>query len=176
MKCLIAVFMILVSLSASAAMTDAQLQTLAADIRASNDPEVVAALSIRNDAALTTLYRQPTAFVVWRTSIPSAEYREAITWTEVDGLTNGRARIWEWMTENGTRHLDASKPGIRQGLADAFAANTTTRANLLAVAKRQASRAEALFVSGAGTSGSPGLLGWEGPLQIGDVSDALNRY
>lgn len=180
MKNLIAPLFILVAAlfaaPAMAAMTDAQQQTIAAHIRANTDPAVVAALAQRNDTALADHYNSASSFVVWRTSIRPDEYRDAIVWTAVDGLTAGKARIWDWITAGMTLPIDASKTNVRQGIADAWGATSATGIALTALAKRAASRAENLYTTGIGTNAIPGLLGWEGPLHYNDVSDALNRY
>ena len=154
-------------------LTAAQQTTLAAAIRADTDPAVVAALDIRNDVLLAELYNAASTFYVWRTAIPVDEYRDALVWTEVDGLTAGKARIWEWVTGQMTLPLQAHKTAVRQGLADCWASNTTTRPQLLAIAKRLASKAEKLFATGTGTEASPGLLGWEGTLTYTDIGIAL---
>ena len=155
-------------------MTPEQLTILAAAIRADTDPAVIAALDIRNDVLLAELYNAATTFIVWRTNIPPSEYREAITWTEVDALTTGsKYRIWEWLTMNMTAPIDASKTNVRQGLADCWASNSTTRANLLTIAKRAATKAERLFATGTGTTATPGVLGWEGTVTYTDIGIAL---
>ena len=156
-------------------LTTAQLTTLAAAIRADTDPNVVAALSIRNDVLLAELYNADSTFIVWKTSIKPIEYREAIVWTEVDNaaMTVGKARIWEWLTEQMTANIDASKTNVRQGIADCWASNTTTRTNLLNIAKRAATKAEKLFATGTGTTATPGVLGWEGMVTYTDVGIAL---
>ena len=155
-------------------LTTAQQTTLAAAIRADTDPAVVAALDIRNDVALAELYNAASTYIVWKTNLQPSEYREAIIWTEVDALTTGsKYRIWEWLTMDMTAPIDASKTNVRQGIADCWASNTTTRGNLLAIAKRPATKAEKLFVTGTGTSASPGILGWEGILSYTDIGVAL---
>ena len=155
-------------------LTTVQRTTLADALRADTDPDVVAALAIRNDTELTRLYNLSSTFVVWRTNVPVAEYRDALTWTEVDGLTAGKARIWEWVTGLMTMPLQANKLAVRQGLADCWAANSTTRASLLAVAKRFATKTEKLFTTGTGTTATPGDLVVEGTLTTEDVGRALN--
>ncbi len=180
MKYLIAVFMMLVSLSANAAMTEAQQQTLAAAIRADTDPTVVAALSVRNDTELTNLYRQPSAFWVWRTRVTQDEIMQGnFDWTRVDNLGNGPARVWEWMFGNADRSINPSKANVRSGIEAVWkgtAADLAVRASVYTYCKRNASKAEALFVTGTGTNADPGLLGWEGPISTNDISDALNKY
>lgn len=174
MKYLIAVLMMLVSLSVSAELTASQRATLKADVQA--DP-VLGALEPSSDAinqiiAAYALDGSP-ACVVWRTSVPASDYREAIVWTEVDGLNAGDARTFEWLTEGLRAPLDASKANVRQGIADAWAANTGTRANLLVVAKRNANRLEKLFAAGACTTGNPATMVVEGRLSYQDVLQAM---
>ncbi len=160
----------------AASLTDAQTQTLAAALRADTDPAVVTAMTQRNDAELARLYNADSTFVVWRTTIYPQEYREAIVWTAVDGLTTGKARIWEWITQGMTAPIDATKTNIRKGIADAWGASSATGLALQAVAKRPASKVEKLYVTGTGTTANPGLLTWEGPLQVNEVSRALNEF
>ncbi len=56
-------------------LTPEQQATLAADICASTDPDVVAALAARNDSLLAEIYNGPSTFVVWSSSVPPEEYR-----------------------------------------------------------------------------------------------------
>lgn len=177
MKNLIASLFVLVAAPALAgSLTDAQTQVLATALRADTDPAVVTARTQRNDAELARLYNADSTFVVWRTAVSPQEYREAIVWTAVDGLTTGKARIWEWITQGMTAPIDATKTNIRQGIADAWGANSATGLALQAAAKRPASKAEKLYVTGNGTTANPGLLTWEGPLSVNDVSRALNEF
>lgn len=152
------------------ALTTAQRTTLAAHIRANSDPTVAAALAVRNDNAIVTVYNADSALLVWRTNIEPDEYRGALDWTEVDNLTVGRARIWEWLTQNMTVSINASKPNVRAGLNNAFN-NTTTKTNLLAIANRLATLAESIF---ADIAQSPGVLVFEGLITAEDVGRALN--
>ena len=154
-------------------MTPEQLAALAAHIRASTDPLVVEALAIRNDTELARLYNLASAFVVWRSSIPVEEYRDALEWTEVDTLTVGKARAWEWITGTMQLPLESGKAAVRDGLAEVWAANTTTRANLLAIAKRQATVCESIYLTGVAPTYD---LGWEGTVTITEIGRALNDY
>jgi len=157
-------------------LTDAQYTTLANHIRANIEPEVVAALAIRNDTELAKLYNLDSSFYVWRTSVTPDEYRGAMVWTEVDTLNAGNARIWEWVTNYFTGNLDASDANVRQGIADAFGAGTTTRANLLALGKRLASLYEEVFATGTGTEATPGTMVLQGPVTTKIIGKALNEY
>lgn len=156
------------------ALTAAQETALAAAIRADTDPEVITALGIRNDVGLAELYNADSIFVTWRSRIDPDEYREQVDWTEVDNLTIGKARIWEWLTQGMTQSLNASKSNVRAGLNNCWN-NTTTKDNLLAIATRYATKCEALFATGSGTTLNPGTLVYEGKLSHYDVSRALNN-
>lgn len=156
------------------ALTKEQRTTLAAHIRASSDPAVVAALAIRDDTTMTALYNADSSFIVWRESISPEEYRDKMVWTEVDGLQVGKARIWEWITQNMTMPIDASKDNVRAGLAEVFPSNQTTRGQLLSIAKEPASLAESIFATGTGTEASPGVRTFVGSITIEDVGRALN--
>lgn len=164
------------TLAMAASLNDAQTQTLAAALRADTDPAVVTARTQRNDAELARLYNADTTFIVWRTAVYPQEYREAIVWTAVDALSAGKARIWEWITQGMTASIDATKTNIRQGIADAWGASSATGLALQGISKRPASKAEKLYVTGTGTTANPGLLTWEGPLSVNDVSRALNEF
>lgn len=150
-------------------LTTAQYQTLKTAALA--DGTAAGYIETANDQALANWFNTPdAAYYVWRTAIQPSEYREAVVWTEVDALTVGKARIWEWITQIMTMPIDASKTNVRQGIADCWASNTTTRANLLTAAKRNATRAEKLLATGAGTSGSPSVMGYEGNLSAAEAS------
>jgi hypothetical protein len=156
------------------ALTSAQSTQLAADIAA--DP-VLGLLAHNSDNAVkvATAYNLPAAlaFWVWRTINPS-EYKGAggIVWTEVDALTAGKARIFEWLTGNLTLPINASDANVRGGITDAFAAGTTTRTNITALGREQATRAEKLFATGTGTTASPATRTHQRPLTAWDVEQA----
>lgn len=157
------------------ALDSTQRTTLAAHIRANTDPNVVTALSVRNDTELTRLYNLDSSFIVWRESVQPSEYREQMVWTEVDGLQAGKARIWEWITQNMTMSIDATKSNVRAGLAEVFPSNQTTRGQLLAIAKEAATLAQSLFATGAGTDADPGVRVVVGNISTTDVGKALNE-
>lgn len=156
------------------ALTPAQNDVLKADIQA--DPVLgQLAPSPDNAFAIAQAYAQApaSACVVWRTAVPVAEYKEAIAWTAVDGLTAGKARIWEWLTHNMTLPLDASKSNVRQGVADAWGAGSATGIALSTVSKRNANRLEKLFATGACTNGSPSTMTVEGAITYQQVMSAM---
>lgn len=159
------------------ALTLPQRATLAAHIRASADAEVITALAGRNDTEMARLYNLDSGITIWKSSVSPAEYRAAIDWTEVDNLTIGKARIWEWVTQDMSVAFDATNANIRAGLAQAWVTNSETRTNLLNVAKRLATVAEGVFANGegAGTPADPDTASWTGNLTHTDVGKALNE-
>lgn len=154
-------------------MTPAQLVALKADIN--GNPTLTALLAAGEIGQVVTHYNAPASpmFYVWRSSIPVEEYRDALVWTEVDGLTAGKARIWDWITGAMTLPINASKVAVRQGLSDAWASNTTTRPQLLAIAYRACNNVEKLFATGTGSEASPATMGYEGTISQADVEYAM---
>ncbi len=153
-------------------LTPEQLVILAADIAA--DPALVNAY----DEDVAHAYNLPAApeWIVWRTAVEVDEImRNGMDWTQVDNLTVGKARIWDWMTRLGT--FNASRPNIRAGIDAAWvgtAAMLAVRAQVYTHCKRSATRAEKLFSTGAGTTASPATMAFEGVITYQDVSAARN--
>lgn len=161
-------------------LTDAQMTTLAAAIRASTDPVVVAALAIRNDVALTDWCNSDGTFVVWKTRASQDELMQlpGFDWVQIDNLTNGQARIWEWMFANNDKAIDPSKAQIRAGISECWkgtAAKVAVATAVLDGCKRVATNVEGMFATGTGTLASPGALVYNGSVGLTEVSTALNR-
>ncbi len=179
MKFMIAILMMLWSFG-DYALTPAQQQTLASAIRADADQAVVDALQAGNIGLLTNLYNGPSTFVVWRTSVTQDEIMQnGFDWTRVDNLGTGPARVWEWMFSNEARAINPSRPNVRAGIEAVWkgtAADLAVRAAVYVHCKRFASRVEALFATGVGTTANPGLLVWEGSINSVDITDALRDY
>jgi hypothetical protein len=154
-------------------LNSTQLATLKADILA--DPILSAYWDNKNPAAIAAVYNiaASPSFFVWKTSVSPEEYIEATVWTEVDALTVGKARIWEWVTKGQTAAINPSKVNVRQGLADCWASNTTTRTNLLTIGKRLANKVEKLLATGTGTEGIPATMTFEGGIQWPDINAAM---
>ena len=153
--------------------------TLAAHIRASTVPAVVAALAIRNDVALADLYNEPSAFIVWRTRRSKAELRaDAVVGAgEMDNLEAGKRDALFWLLSDDINPSDAA---VRSAFVDLTANRsggyvaTALRASLSAGAKRAATLCESVFATGTGTTAVPGQLTYEGLLTHTDISAALN--
>ena len=156
-------------------MTPAQLATLKADIEA--DP-ILSAMPMTTDgaydiAAAYNLTANP-AWYVWRTDVPVDEImKNGMDWTQVDNLTVGKARIWDWMTRLGT--FNASKLNIRAGINAAWVGTAQMLAVRTAIythCNRAATRFEKLFASGTGTTVSPATMVLEGNVSYQDVQAA----
>jgi hypothetical protein len=156
-------------------LTDQQMTTLAAAIRASADAGVIAALAIRNDVLLTNWCNSAGTFVVWKTSLTAQQMHSAYVWTELDTLSQSKFNQLTLMLSQGS--VDPSQANIRQGFTDIFAggATTGTRTALIALAKRFATQAEKMFATGTGTNAAPGALVLDGNVGLTEVSTALNR-
>jgi len=174
---LMAVFLLLLCVTAASALTTPQLLQLRDDIAA--DPAFATvphnADGAYQVAAAYNLPAQPD-FWVWKTSVSPDAYTglNSIVWTEVDQLSVGKARIFEWMTGGLTRPINAADPNVQKGIADAFGAQSVTRTNLATIAKRQATRAEKLYATGPGdgSQATPATLTFEGALGIADIMAA----
>ena len=156
-------------------LTAAQAATLRATINA--DP-VMSAYPINTDgfyelAAYLNKDASPD-YIVWRTNVPVEEIMgNGFVWTAVDTLAAGKARIWEWMTQLG--YINPSKVNVRQGVADAFGANSAMTNGIIPHCKRKATRAEKLFATGTGTDSSPATMTFEGMLNWQDIDAARSN-
>lgn len=156
-------------------LTAAQLLTLKVDIAA--DP-ILAAQPNNSDgafaiAAAYNLLAVPN-FIVWRTAILTSDCKKATTWTEYIGRSQGERDAWQFMLSNGI--INAADANIRQGIQDIFSGpgGVASRAALVAIAKRKATRAEKLFATGTGTDAVPATMTFEGNLSFQDVEAARN--
>ncbi len=156
-------------------LTAEQQAILKADILA--DP-ILAAYPNNSDGAWAiaqayNLDASP-AFVVWKTAVPTSECKKAMVWTEYIGRSAGERDAWQFMLSNGI--INAADVNVRQGIADVFSgpSGLQSRTNLLAIAKRSATRAEKLFSTGTGSDASPAKMAFEGNLSYQDVQAARN--
>ena len=155
------------------ALTTAQLQALKAVIVA--DP-ALNSQPMNSDgaffiAAELNKVASP-AFVVWRTDIPTKDIKKAVVWTEYIGRSQGERDAFVLINSNGI--VNAADANIRQGFSDIFSGpgGANTRANLNAIAKRNATRAEKALATGTGSDASPAVMSFEGSLSYQEVEAA----
>lgn len=177
-------------------MTPAQLTTLKAAVLASQNAEIQAAASARNDTLLAQLLNAPSTFIAWRIDVPSTELVGAVklaNFTPIDApddtlLYANRCHLCE-LKQNNIRMLlsrdivTAQKSSTRQDLTDALtnvpagAGGAAIDAGWLGAGKvketisRFATVAENAFTNGTGTAGQPGNLGWEGQVNHIDIGN-----
>lgn len=159
-------------------LTVAQLLTLKAAIAAETDPAFVANRTAGNTGLMAEWYNGASSKIAWRTSVPQADCMNAagFDWTQADNLTAGQARIWEWLFANDLHSIDASKAQIRAGVSECWkgtAAKVAVATAVLGACKRAATRGEALYATGTGTSADPALLVVEGTITNDDIVRAL---
>ena len=157
-------------------MTPAQLAILAAHITASPDLNVYpnnsdGAFAI---AQLLNLPADP-AFTVWKNSVSKNDVGKAFVATALASITSGNNdKLANFAAWNET--VEPWRADQRAFFDDIFsvAAGATTRAALLVLWKRLATRGEKLFATGTGSDASPATLGYEGSISYPDVQLARN--
>lgn len=153
---------------AFAQLSPTQMATLKTTCNA--DQTCSALATAADDVGLAAWFNaaDPGSCIVWRSDVRIEEANASMVWTEIDAMTVGKARIWEWMSKLGT--LDARSTNIRQGLSDAFSSATSTRTALIALAKRTATRAEKALSSGACTTANPSITTFVGNVTYAQAS------
>ena len=159
-------------------MTPEQLSTLKAAILA--DPALAQWIIDYRDDLIRDYYNEPAspAYTVWRTNVTQDEIMQnGFDWVQVDNLSVGKARIWEWLFDNGSTSINPSKANVRAGIDEVWkgtAAMLAVRAAIYVHCKRAANRVERLFATGTGSDAVPGTLVFEGTLSTSDISAILN--
>jgi hypothetical protein len=114
------------------------------------------------------------AFRVWRTNVPTKDVKNAIVWTEYIARSQGERDAFVLMISNGI--INGADVNIRQGIQDIFSgpSGATTRTNLTAISKRDATRIEKILATGTGSDASPATMTYEGSISGTDVAAARN--
>lgn len=169
-------------------LTDAQSFAFGTDIRANTDPDVIAYLAAGQIGDIADWYNADDATKwVFKTSMDTDEANKAVDWDEVLSATTSPLSQLQQFTfdrlfKNGT--LDPSDNSNRSALVNCFPGNgeyTATRAGLLALATRNPTKCEVLFITpGSGAGGGDGtaqgqaaLLVFEGNVTNAEVDAAL---
>lgn len=163
-------------------LTTTQLQAIKAEILADaalssqpmNSDGHFAIAAALNELSVVSVLHPTWPFVAWRTTVPTADAKKAMVWTEFISRSAGERDAWQFMLSNGI--INAADPNVRQGIQDIFSGpnGAQSRGNLVAIAKRMATRAEAVLATGTGTDVAPGTLTFEGTLSFQDVEAARN--
>lgn len=163
-------------------LNNAQLLILKNAIIAETDPIVTDALAIGSHNVIADFYNTDHATtIVWKTYLKEhdivsnvSEESTSWDWTAYIATSVAEKMAWERIF-NGTFSINPSLDQVRSGIAAIFSgpSGAGQRAHLLAIAKRHATKAEALYITGNGTAASPGKLTFEGWIHFNDVTAAL---
>lgn len=179
------------------ALTTAQLQALKADIAANagtipaGQPWTgayagIAVSAVPNtadgNAAVAGWYNLAAApaFTTWRKSVTIQEVGDNLNGTDLSGLSSLNHTRLQTVVQLSQAGINASLADRRQFFDDIFSGTggATTRAQLLVLWKRLATRAQKLFATGTGSDASPATtasnVGDTFTLSGGDVLNALN--
>jgi hypothetical protein len=139
-------------------LTPAQMQTLKTNIIA--DP-ILAAWPNNTDGAFEiakayNLQASPN-FTLWKQSVTIVEIGRAMRSVDVAGLTTANSTRLQVIAQYSGNVFNPALTDTRAAFDDIFsvAGAAPTRANLLALYKRFATRIEKLFAVGTGTDASP---------------------
>jgi hypothetical protein len=160
------------------ALTDSQIDTLSSAIYAETDQELVGYRATGNVQSIISWLNSTGTFVVWVTNLKQDDIMQSpsFDWARVDNLTNGKARIWDWMFDNSATSINCANANIRTGIDAVWvgtAADLAVRASVIAKCKRFSRRVERYFATGTGSNASPGVLSYEGGVSQNDVVRAL---
>ena len=158
-------------------LTTSQLQTLKADIAAQTDPTFVTYRQQGATGAMADWYNQPSTFVCWRTNVPADDIGNAWVGTDIDGMSAlNMQRLQLLLQSSRAGVFDMSRADRRAGFENPFGtnANNASRVAMRDAWKRFANRGERLFVTGTGTSASPGAFLVEGNVTNTNIVDALS--
>lgn len=171
-----AVLMLLTIITAEAdTMTPAKLTALAAHIRANTSPTVTAALSIRNDVAVTDYYNSTSTTDAWAENVEARTIFEATDVTKYDGLTAGKRASQDRLERYAP--IDFRRSANRKALVDIW--GNTDSIPVLQGMTRKASYGELAIGTPTDTATNTVTakkLDWVGMISIDDISNALNRY
>lgn len=158
-------------------LTTQQLQTLKTAIAAEADPGFVFARTNGQTSVMAAFYNGPSAFIVRRSRVESAEIGPVLNYVAVSSLTTAnrdRATTFLMLNPEGFRptpdvesYWDTTFGGALGGQGQA------TRDALVALWRRAATRGEALYAAGTGTAAAPGVLVFEGSITDAHISAAL---
>lgn len=164
------------------ALTPAQRATLKTVAQA--DTTAAALMTAADDIGLADWFNANAVpdYWAWKTRLTRAE---AVQGTSVDGTTfnwtgagfigrsQGERDAWREMW-NHEGACNPSLPNVRAAFADIFSGATApapaNRTHLLTMARRKVSVAERALATGLGTTVSPSIMAWEGPMSYADAS------
>ena len=148
--------------------------TFKAAIQAETDPTFVALRNANETGQMAAFYNTASTFIVWKSLVAVKETGAAFNGTEWAGMTSANHTRLQTVAQ----YLDTYNPSsadIRAMFNDIWsgAGGANTRASLLTLWKRSATKGEKIFATGTGSDASPGILGFEGTISNDDILSAL---
>jgi hypothetical protein len=155
-------------------MTDAQLQTLAAAIRAETDANVVLYRTERMDEQLKDWCNAASASNAWNPAMTGGMLFEATNVAKFDNLTAGKRSSWDLMLRYSP--LDMGRNKLRLAVIDVW--GTTDSVTVLQACTRKATNGEKYLGYSTVTENTVTALKLTvpGTISVDNVSQALNRF
>lgn len=155
-------------------MLDAQLQTLAAAIRAETNQACVDALANRNDVAMKQWINADSAQSAWNPAMTAIDMFEVTDVTKFDGLVAGKREAWRLMLDFAPINFGRQK--FRKAVTDAW--GTADSKAILTACTRPATNGEKYLGGTTATENtiSAWKLNFPGNIGISEISNALNRF
>ena len=155
-------------------LTETQMQTLAAGLRAETNQGVIDAVAIRNDIFLLQWCNAASTQDAWNNALAAKLLFEASDIGKFDNLTSGKRDAWRMMLDFAP--IDFARNKMRKAVVDTW--GTTDSVAVLQACVRKATNGEKYL---GGTSATENTVtAWKlnvpGTLSIDDVSNSLNAY
>lgn len=167
------------------ALSNNQLQTLAAHIRANTTPAVVAALAIRNDNGIAEEYNKASSIDAWKYNADGLALWDAMVKTQYDLITVAAKReLWlKWIEMADRRQVDFGVGSNRNTIADIWSVLSGSQlATLYGKLVEKASIFETVFNAPTETAGNPPNQvsaidrSVVGLVDASTIGEALNRF
>jgi len=155
-------------------LTNAQLLTLKNSILTETDSTFVTYRQANDKFSMASWYNVSSTTVTWKSLVSITDTGKAFNGNEWAGMTSANHSRLQTVAQ----YMATYNPGladIRAMFNDIWsgAGGALTRASLLALWKRFATRGEKLYATGTGTDASPAILVFEGLILSSDINDAL---
>lgn len=114
-------------------------------------------------------------FTVWKTNVPITTVGDNFVGTELAGLSSLNQTRLQTIAQFSLNGINPSLADRRAFFDDVFsgAGGALTRAKLLTLWKRTATRVEKILSTGTGTDVAPATMGYEGTVNYLDVFQAM---
>lgn len=125
-------------------------------------------------AALLNSQASP-PFTVWKTKVSVTQVGDNFVGTELAGVSSLNQSRLQTIAQYSPNGINPSLTDRRAFFDDVFsgAGGVLTRAKLLILWKRLATRCEKILATGTGTDAAPAIMGYEGIISDSEVGQAM---